>query len=185
MPRPLLVSFVGGDRGPWRVTRLDAVAGSGLASVPHLQVVEGDGAEGAGAVAGTWRLQGVTSNERYVERPERDALVARQEGLGRREATCAALIPIRKSDAWWDLTQDERRHVLERRSAHIATGLQYLPGVARRLHHSRDLGEEFDFLTWFEYAPTHAAAFEELVDRLRATPEWAYVEREVDIRLVR
>ena len=42
-----------------------------------------------------------------------------------------------------------------------------------------------DFLTWFEYAPEHADAFERLVNALRATPEWDYVEREIDIRLVR
>jgi hypothetical protein len=53
------------------------------------------------------------------------------------------------------------------------------------LHHARDLGEPFDFLTWFEYAPEHANAFEELVAELRASEEWRYVEREVDIRLVR
>ena len=64
-------------------------------------------------------------------------------------------------------------------------GLEYLPAVARRLHHSRDLEGPFDFLTWFEYAPRDAEAFEELVGRLRETEEWAYVEREVDIRLAR
>jgi len=48
------------------------------------------------------------------------------------------------------LTQDERREIFEERSRHIATGLEYLPAVARRLHHSRDLGGPFDFLTWFE-----------------------------------
>ncbi|HCP61471.1 MAG TPA: chlorite dismutase, partial [Actinobacteria bacterium] len=36
-----------------------------------------------------------------------------------------------------------------------------------------------------EFAPERAAAFEELVRRLRATEEWAYVEREVDLRLAR
>jgi hypothetical protein len=55
--------------------------------------------------------------------------------------------------------------------------------VARRLYHGRDLGEDFDFLTWFEYAPRDAPVFEELVSRLRATPEWDYVERDIDIRL--
>jgi hypothetical protein len=63
--------------------------------------------------------------------------------------------------------------------------MKYLPAIARRLHHSRDLGEAFDFLTWFEYAPQSAQSFEELVDELRASEEWQYVEREVDIRLVR
>lgn len=132
-----------------------------------------------------WLLRGVTSNERYVTREERRALVARQQELGRPEATRAALIPVRKSDAWWDLAQDERRAIFEESSRHISTGLEYLPAVARRLHHSRDLGEPFDFLTWFEYAPADAGAFEELVGRLRETEEWSYVAREVDLRLSR
>src|SRR5436853_562536 len=82
----------------------------------------------------------------------------------------AALIPIRKTLAWWALTQDERRDIFEAQSRHIGIGLEYLPAIARRLHHCRDLGPEepFDFLTWFEYAPADAAAFEELVQALRA-----------------
>src|ERR1700738_1025094 len=68
--------------------------------------------------------------------------------------------PIRKSDAWWSMAQDERRAIFEERSGHIAKSMPYLPAIARRLHHARDLGEPFDFLTWFEYAPEHADAFE-------------------------
>ncbi len=103
----------------------------------------------------------------------------------RSEATCAALIPIRKTAKWWDLAQDERRAIFEEQSRHIGIGLEYLPAVARRLHHSRELGEPFDFLTWFEYAPEHADAFEDMVGELRRTPEWQYVDREIDIRLCR
>jgi len=51
--------------------------------------------------------------------------------------------------------------------------------------HSRDIGEPFDFLTWFEYAPHHSEAFEDLVRTLRNTEEWRFVDREVDIRLER
>ena len=107
--------------------------------------------------------------------------------LGRPEAVCAALIPIRKNATWWSLSQDERRRIFEEHSRHVAIGLQYLPAVARRLHHCRDLGENepFDFLTWFEYAPADEAAFNTLVSELRASEEWQYVEREIDIRLVR
>ena len=86
-----------------------------------------------------------------------------QAELGRPEATCAALIPIKKSAAWWELTQEERRQIFEDKSHHIAASLKYLPAIARQLYHCRDLGEPFDFLTWFEYAPAHADAFEELV----------------------
>ena len=75
--------------------------------------------------------------------------------------------------------------IFEEESHHIAIGLEYLPAIARRLHHSRELGEPFDFLTWFEYAPEYMDAFEQLVLRLRDTKEWKYVDREIDIRLVR
>jgi hypothetical protein len=65
--------------------------------------------------------------------------------------------------------------------------MQYLPAIARRLHHCRDLSESepFDFITWFEFAPEYEADFDALLKQLRATPEWTYVEREVDIRLQR
>lgn len=81
--------------------------------------------------------------------------------------------------------QDERRTLIEECSHHIAPGLEYLPAIARELSHGRDLGEPFDFLTWFEYAPDNESAFKELVARLRETPEWPYVEREVDLPLER
>ena len=175
-----LVAFAGGSTGPWRIDRHEPVVGDGLPAAARLAVVED-----APPPPAAWTLRGVVSNERYVERRERALLEARQRPLGRAEATCAALIPVTKSQEWWALPQDERRAIFEERSRHIATGLEYLPAVARRLHHSRELGEPFDFLTWFEYAPEHAEAFEELVVRLRATEEWRYVVREIDIRLVR
>jgi hypothetical protein len=179
----LAVAFVGGESGPWLVDSLTVVRGEPLPAVTAVAMVEGAAASQAVPPDGGWVLRGTTSNERYVERPERQGLAARQEGLGRPAATCAALIPVTKSPDWWDLTQDERRTVLEDRSRHIAIGLDYLPAVARRLHHGRDLGEAFDFLTWFEYAPADAGAFDELVGRLRATDEWTFVEREIDVRL--
>jgi hemolysin-activating ACP:hemolysin acyltransferase len=61
---------------------------------------------------------------------------------------------------------------------------RYLPAIARRLYHCRELGEPFDFLTWFELSEADEAAFDELVARLRETEEWRYVEREIEIRLV-
>ena len=134
----------------------------------------------------SWVLRGVTSNERYLTRREKEMLLAKQASLGRPAATHSALIPIRKSAKWWSMTQDERRAVLEEQSRHIKIGLKYLPAIARRLHHCRDLGENepFDFLTLFDYAKEDTAAFEELVGELRASEEWKFVEREVDIRLV-
>jgi hypothetical protein len=132
-----------------------------------------------------WQLRGVVSHPRYSTGSELRQLTAVSPLLGRIEATAAALIPIRKSEAWWKLGQDERRAIFEESSGHIARSMRHLPAVARRLHHARDLGEPFDFLTWFEFAPQHADAFEDLVSELRTTEEWTFVEREVDIRLVR
>ena len=63
--------------------------------------------------------------------------------------------------------------------------MEYLPGIARRLHHGRDLGEEFDFLTWFDFAPEQEPVFDRLLEKLRATEEWTYVVREVDVRVTR
>ena len=73
----------------------------------------------------------------------------------------------------------------EARSRHIERGLQYLPAIARRLHHCRELGEPFDFLTWFEYPPEDGAAFADLLGHLRATEEWRYVVCEVDVHVER
>jgi chlorite dismutase len=182
----MFTTFRGGQSGAWRITLLARVKGAPLAQVASLSVVHSQ------AIAlpllpsqTSWRLAGVASHLRYVERAEKAQLAAAQAGLGRPEAACAALIPIRKSSAWWELTQEERRRIFEDQSHHIAGTLKYLPDIARQLYHCRDLGEPFDFLAWFEYAPEHAPLFEDLVGMLRATEEWSYVDREVDVRLMR
>jgi len=137
---PLLVAFVGGGSGEWEITSARPVVGDGLPEASHLRIVEGGAADPNAA----WSLRGVTSTERYVTRAEHDALAAVQEPLGRPAASCAALIPITKSNAWWELAQDERRRIFEESSHHVAIGLRFLPAVARRLHHGRDLGEPFE-----------------------------------------
>ncbi len=177
------VTFVAGPVGPWQIESVTAVVGSPLPAADRLSVHPehlAPGVEGA-----LWQLRGTASHARYVEQAEQQVLTGRSPALGRAEDLCAALIPIRKSAAWWALAQDARRAIFEGQSRHIADSLPYLPRIARRLYHSRDLGEPFDFLTWFEFAPEHTAAFDELVAMLRSRPEWQYVEREVDIRLRR
>lgn len=182
MAKPIITTFCAGETGQWAVDRIDPVVGEGLALSSHLLVEDGRGSAFPGS---RWTLTGTTSNTRYTARHEVDTLASKQAGLCRAEAVCAALIPIRKNDDWWALAQDERRAIMEEQSRHITIGMGYLPAIARRLYHSRELGQPFDFLTWFEFAPEHASAFEEMVARLRETEEWRYVDREVDIRLVR
>lgn len=181
MTPPLLVQFAGGDHGPWRVTEQRTLCGEPLPAVPRLEVLEGAHAP----PPASWVLRASTGNLRYTTRAERDDLRQAQEGLNRPASTRAVLIPIRKTPAWWELAQDERRAILEEQSRHIAIGREYMPAIARRLHHGRELGEPFDFLTWFEFAPEDAPAFDKLLARLRETAEWAFVDREVELHLTR
>ncbi len=178
---PIPITFVGGTAGGWAVEGIEAVRGAALDPAPRLAVLNGT----ASTAEGAWTLRGVTSHLRYATGGERAELGPRTPPLGRPEATCAALIPIRKSAGWWGLAQDERRAILGAQSQHIAIGMEYMPAIARQLVHCRDLGEPWDFLTWFEFAPADADAFDELVARLRASEEWRYVEREAEVRLTR
>ena len=180
-----LFSFRGGDTGRWRVAAMEARAGAPLPTASRLEIATS--AEMPSDSQASWILRGITSNERYAVREERTEIVARQLELGRPEATRAALIAIRKNEAWWALTQDKRLNIFKTQSHHTRIGMQHFPTLARRLHHCRDLSdhEPFDFLTWFEYTPAEEATFNRLVAGLRAIEEWKYVEREVDIRLMR
>lgn len=182
---PRLFTFVGGKTGPWKITDVRAVVGDSLAMTERLDIINEPASLPPDGMK--WMLRGVTSNERYATRSEKEQMVAKQTALGRPNATCAALIPIRKNAQWWSLTQDERRTIFEDRSRHVQIGMRFLPAVARRLHHCRDLegSEPFDFVTLFDYAPADSAAFEEMVAELRASEEWKFVEREVDIRMIR
>ncbi len=179
---PSLVAFVAGTEGLWRIDGILAPKGDTLPPAARLAVVDGDGAEGA---EGRWALRGMVAHGESTHEAEDEALVAKQEPLGRPEARCAALIAVRKSPAWWALSLEERRAVVEDRSHHTAVGLEYLPAIARRMHHAHELNEPFDVLSWFEYAPADQDAFDELVGRLRDTAEWSFVEREVDVRVTR
>lgn len=175
------VTFLGGKSGDWIVQKIFAYIGETLPSVERIEVRS----EFTHAANAIWVLRGAAGHARYVERREKGPLDAAGPPLGRAEAKFAALIPIRKSPQWWSLPQDERRAIFEERSHHIADSMKYMPRIARKLYHARDLGEPFDFLTWFEFAPEHATAFEELLAMLRSREEWNYVDREVEIRLER
>jgi len=181
---PRFLTFAAGASGSWQIDSIRSVVGESMPAASRLAAVAGTDTVTENV---TWTLRGITSNERYVQRDEKAALVSRQEGLGRLASICAALIPIRKTAAWWALTQQDRREIFEEQSRHIAIGLKYRPAVARRQHHCRDLGlsEPFDFLTWFEYSPSATSAFEDLLQALRESAEWRFVDRECDVRLSR
>lgn len=181
---PRLWYFHGGNVGQFAVRQIVPVVGAPLPTVTHLEVSQScpDSDASAGFV-----LKGVVSHERYSTRQEKSGLVAVQQTLGRDLCTGGAFIPIKKSPQWWALSQDERRAIFEDRSAHIHLGMRALPAVARRLHHCRDLEEDapFDFLTWFDFSPEQQQVFDDLLGALRATEEWRYVIREVEVRVAR
>jgi chlorite dismutase len=178
-----LTKFCGGNTGEWIVNAMYSIRGQSLEQVNRIDILHfndmGDNNQGS------WALYGISSNMRYTNRIERTALDKTPSVLGQPERSRAALIPITKSSEWWMLTQDERRQIFEEQSKHIDYSLKYLNNISRKLYHSRDLGEPFDFLTWFEFSPEHSNQFDELVDFLRQTEEWKYVTREIDIRLER
>jgi hypothetical protein len=167
MPNSPTYSFIGGDRGSWEVISMSQVAGEMLEPTPYFEVRNEYLMKLP--VDFRWLLRGVASSQGQVF------------GTG---ATCAAFIPVKKKREWWEMTYEERLRISGEQFSDTEIGSGDFPGIARHLHHSRELGEPFDFLTWFEYAPSNSAAFEELVLRMRSTEEWKYVEREVDVRLV-
>jgi hypothetical protein len=182
---PRATTFVGGSSGAMAVVSHTTLSGLPIASVAAVEMIGGIADH---VPAGTaWALYGVSSNARYTTHAEQVELSSKQARIGRPEATSAALILLRKRAEWWALTQDERRAILEEDSHHIAIGMRYLPAIARRLLHCRDLDREapFDFLGFLDYAPENEAAFNEMLARLRATNEWSFMDRETDIRLTK
>src|SRR5215831_20752671 len=107
-----LIRFVGGNSGSWRVLAIRPVQGDTLPQVERIALCRGDEPS---PLESQWTLSGVISNIRYVERREQQELTLKQAPLGRSGATMAALIPIRKTTAWWNLTQEERRNIFEKK----------------------------------------------------------------------
>jgi chlorite dismutase len=101
------------------------------------------------------------------------------------------LIPIRKSAEWWALAREERQaYVMEGApNGHIAIGRRYAARIYRRLYQARYLpGSDWDFLTYFELPLQELQAFADLLAELRdleRNPEWAFVDREVEIWMTR
>ncbi|MBI3536121.1 MAG: chlorite dismutase family protein [Chloroflexi bacterium] len=178
-----LTTFGGGQSGTWKVISIITIVGQPLELVQRIEIIKTKYL--LDKTNYKWFLRGVTSNLRYTTKEENATLDKTPSVLDRPDYKYAALIPIKKSEEWWLLTQDERRKIFEDTSRHISYSSKFLSTIARKLYHSKDIGENFDFLTWFEFAPEHSHQFDELVNYLRNTEEWKYVTREIDIRLVR
>lgn len=69
---PIHVAFEAGTTGAWRIESIEGIAGDRLPMAARLAVIEGHGVRPP--VHCAWVLLGVTSNTRYTNRAERDAL---------------------------------------------------------------------------------------------------------------
>ncbi len=174
-------SFIAGDRGSWEVVSMDRIVGAALEEAPFLDVRNEYVMKVP--VDFRWLLRGVSSS-RNTPQLQNQELMTPWTHFGRDEICCAAFMPVKWTRDWWDLTEDERRSICgcgcDSKSVEIPTRIE-----ARRFHHSRELGEPFDFLMWFEYARADTALVDELVAAIRESEEWKYVEREADVRLLR
>jgi chlorite dismutase len=179
-----IISFVGSDQGAWDIAAIERISGNPINMASRLSILKQNVSPGEFGNVG-WIFKAVISNIRYTTRSEKTELDRDGRGLNQPEFDCAVMIPIKKSDTWWAMTQDERRKVFEEDSRHIAMSMPYLPFISRQLHHSRDLGEEFDFITWFEFSSVHVHAFDKLCSTLRRSKEWEFVTRESEVRLRR
>ncbi len=138
--------------------------------------------------AGDGDLIGVMQHLVYMRAAERAELATTAPPGA--DAMCV-VIPLSKSAAWWQLALDERDALFRgaTRPGHVELGRPYAPTLVRKLYHGRPLpGAGFDFVTYFEFAPSERADFETLLAALRdpeRNPEWRYVERETEIWLTR
>ena len=131
---------------------------------------------------------GATTHVVYTDTTTRSELA---EISAAESGPVSVLIPIRKSAEWWALAREQRQaYVMEGApNGHLAIGRRYAARIYRRLYQARYLpGSEWDFLTYFEFPLEESQAFAELLAELRdvqRNPEWAFVDREVEIWMTR
>jgi hypothetical protein len=131
---------------------------------------------------------GATTHALYTDSTTRSELVRISSP---ESGPVAVLIPIRKTAEWWALASEQRRALVMEGAphGHLAIGQRYAARIYRRLYQARYLpGSDWDFLTYFEFPAGETEAFLELLGELRDTvhnPEWAFVDREVELWLTR
>ncbi len=134
-------------------------------------------------------FRGVTQHLQYTTDAQRQELDRQSRSeLPPSESTIAVLIPIRKSEEWWNLAQDQRQAYFQKavNEGHTTVGLRYVDRVFRKLYHSRyvDPTAHYDFLTYFEFYGQYSDDFRKLLMELRdptRNPEWNYVDLEFEI----
>lgn len=125
-------------------------------------------------------LRGVVQHLHYTTLDERTDLVKRSRAeLPPSPDVTAVLIPIRKSEEWWAMAQDQRGEHFHKK--HTPVGAPYVETIFRKLYHSRYYGSGYDFLTYFEFPKDATEMFQKLLRELRETEEWKYVSEEYEV----
>jgi hypothetical protein len=136
-------------------------------------------------------LSGVTQHLHYTSAAQRERLASiSAKEFPASEHVHAVLIPIRKSDVWWNMGFHDRAEFLNGtryKRGHTAIGEEYAALIYRQLLHSRYLDSSrkpYDFLTYFEFTDENTDWFKALLQKLRdieLNPEWEYVDMEQEI----
>lgn len=130
---------------------------------------------------------GVTGQLNYTDTTTLQRLKdqAPTRGTGRDQPN-AVVLPLSKTTEWWRLPQEKREQYFfkhpevfnPRHLGHNAIGFKYINKIFRKLYHSRFMGGDQDFITYFEFADSDAKTFDQLLDGLRdvaLNPEWKFV----------
>ena len=148
----------------------------------------------AGNTAPMLIFRGVTQHLHYTDTKVRDELLASSRtAVDGSMDTVAVIIPIRKSAAWWALSQDQRQsffHKSKEKAGHTGIGTPYASRIFRKLYHARYSGAPvpYDFVTYFEFPVNEVESFRALLQELRdlnKNPEWESVELEFEIWLTK
>ncbi|MEI6234257.1 MAG: chlorite dismutase family protein [Planctomycetota bacterium] len=136
-------------------------------------------------------LSGCTQHLHYTSDAQRDRLLSiSAKEIPASEKPVTVLIPIRKSDTWWNLAHNLRADHMNgthTHRGHTKAAEEYAPMIFRQLIHSRYMDTSkrpYDFLTYFEFPDLNTAPFKSLLQTLRdefVNPEWAHVEMEQEV----
>ena len=158
---------------------------------PRLLEVETDLKRRTGEGASFLSLEGAERAPRYTSAELHD-FAYKRAALRRtgRQSTCAVILPLSKTDAWWSQGTLDRHaffypHIDQTTGCpvqgHARAAEEGIATLYRRLFHNPDgyqRAGEYDFLTYFECAAEEMPIFDRVHQSLRDTsrnPEWKYV----------
>jgi hypothetical protein len=158
---------------------------------PRLVELECELKRRLGAVAEVVSIDGADRAPRYTSAEMHDyAYKPAMARLSGRVARCAVIVPVNKTDGWWQKSVLERhgyfyphrdRFTGGEVKGHARAAEAGISTLFRRLYHNPDgyqRPNEYDFVTYFECTDEHLATFDKVREALRdktQNPEWQYV----------